>query len=301
MAQVKVNTHTGVRPWLMALRPKTLTAAVVPVLVATALVQAEGYSVLWWVSICALLSSICIQIGTNLVNDAIDFKKGADTEKRIGPQRVTQSGLLSSRQVMAGAMVCFLIALLLGIPLVIQGGWPIVGIGLISLFLGYAYTGGPFPLAYHGLGDLFVVLFFGVIAVTGTFYLHTQVWAMSALIAGVQVGLLATVLIAINNLRDAPQDALVNKKTLAVRFGPQFARFEIAVLIVVSVLLGVYWLTRGQTYAAYLPLLTVPFARRLLVDVYTHEASPIYNQFLALAAQIHILFGVSLSVGLWLR
>src|SRR5687768_8826042 len=138
----------------MALRPKTLTAAVVPILVATALVKAEGYPVLWWVSVCAMVSALFIQIGTNLVNDAIDFEKGADTAERIGFQRVTQSGLMSSKQVMTGAFVCFACALALGVPLVVRGGFPIVVIGLVSLALAYGYTGGPFPLAYNGLGDL---------------------------------------------------------------------------------------------------------------------------------------------------
>lgn len=291
----------GVKPWMMALRPKTLTAAVVPVLVATALVKSERHAVLWWVSICALLSASFIQIGTNLVNDAIDFKKGADTEKRIGPQRVTQSGLLTSGQVMMGAVSCFLAALVLGVPLVVQGGWPIVVIGLVSLAMGYAYTGGPFPLAYKGLGDLFVILFFGLVAVGGTYYLHTSTFSMSALVAGLQVGLLSTVLIAINNLRDAPQDALVNKKTLAVRFGVAFARAEIAALVLATFVLGGYWLSIGNLNAAVLPLLLVPLARRLVFGVYRHDPSPVFNQFLASAAKLQLFFGVVLSVALWMR
>lgn len=291
----------GFRPWLMALRPKTLTAAVVPVVVATALVKSEGHDVLWWVSAFALLSATLIQIGTNFVNDAIDFKKGADTEKRIGPQRVTQSGLLTPKQVMAGGLLCFLVALLLGIPLVIHGGWPIVGIGVVSLILGYAYTGGPFPLAYKGLGDLFVILFFGVIAVGGTYYLHTHDWSMNALIAGIQVGFLSTVLIAINNLRDAPQDALVNKKTLAVRFGVGFARFEIAFLVIASFLFGAFWLFHDRLWAAVIPLLLLPLAFKLLRGVYAHEPSPIFNQFLAASAKLHLFFGVALAVAFWMR
>jgi 1,4-dihydroxy-2-naphthoate octaprenyltransferase len=203
---------------------------------------------------------------------------------------------------MAGALVCFAIAMLLGIPLVIQGGWAIVLIGVVSLFLGYSYTGGPFPLAYLGLGDLFVILFFGIIAVMGTVFLHAHEWMMPALVAGLQVGFLATVLIAINNLRDAPQDILVNKKTLAVRFGVTFARLEIMMLVLGPFALGgVYWILNGATWAAVLPLISLPLARKLLHGVFTNEPSPIYNKFLAMAAGLQILFGVMLSVGLWLR
>ncbi len=287
-----------VRAWVMAARPKTLTAGVVPIIVATALVKSQGWPVMWWISVCALLSSIFIQIGTNFVNDAIDFKKGADSETRIGPQRVTQSGLFTARQVLILAGVCFVIATAFGIPLVLQGGWPILLIGLASLALGYAYTGGPFPLAYLGLGDIFVILFFGVIAVTGTYYLHTSMVSWSAVVAGLQIGLLATVLIAVNNLRDAPEDALVNKKTLVVRFGINFARFEIIFLICAAMVLGVYWWQTGHPRAAILPLLTFPVARRLVVGVVREPPSPIYNRFLAMAALVHLIFGLALSFAL---
>lgn len=292
---------TGAKPWLMALRPKTLTAALVPVIVATALVKWQGAVVVWWVSICACLSAIFIQIGTNLVNDAIDFHKGADTDKRIGPQRVTQSGLLASRHVMVGAVICFALAVALGIPLVAQGGWPIVGIGLISIFLAYAYTGGPFPLAYKGLGDLFVILFFGLVAVMGTTYLHTRAIDWAAFVAGLQVGFLATVLIAVNNLRDAPQDALVHKRTLAVRFGIQFARFEIIILALSPFMMGVYWILHGAIWAGVLPLFAIPIARRLIVGVLRNDPSPVYNRFLAMAAALHMAFGILLSIALWMR
>ena len=180
----------------------------------------------------------------------------------------------------------------------IQGGWPIFLVGLVSLALGYAYTGGPFPLAYLGLGDIFVILFFGVIAVAGTYYLHTNMISMPAVVAGLQIGLLATVLIAVNNLRDAPEDALVNKKTLAVRFGIGFARFEIIFLMSAAILLGVYWWRTGHPRAAILPLLTFPIVRRLVVGVVREPPSPIYNRFLALAALIHLVFGLALSFAL---
>lgn len=289
------------KSWILALRPKTLTAAVVPVVVATGLVHGEGFPVIWWISVCALLSAVFIQIGTNLVNDAIDFKKGADTESRTGPQRVTQSGLLTSQQVMKGAYACFALALILGVPLVFKGGVPIVIVGLVSIALAYCYTGGPFPLAYKGLGDLFVIVFFGLIAVMATFFLHTGFINQAALVAGFQVGFLATVLIAINNLRDAPQDALVGKKTLAVRFGVTFARVEIAFMVVAPFLLGVYWWIQKWPSAAILPILAFAFARRVISGVATNEPGPVYNRFLAMAAALQMVFGLALAVGLWVQ
>lgn len=285
--------------WILALRPKTLTAALVPIVVATALAKATGAPIQWWISIAALIASFLIQIATNFINDAIDFDKGADTETRTGPQRVTQTGLLSRKQVMTAGFACLALALALGVPLVIEGGWPIVAIGVASLFLAYGYTGGPFPLAYLGLGDLFVVLFFGVIAVGGTFFLHTHKYTTPALIAGFQVGLLATVLIAINNLRDAPQDKLVGKKTLAVRFGIRFAKMEITVMAYLPFLLGMAYATPGWKWAGYAPLIVVPLAGRLVRGIWKAEPGPIMNRFLAQAAGLQVAFGFALALGLW--
>ncbi len=286
------------KAWFLALRPKTLTAALVPVVVATALVKANGYEVQWWISITALLASFFIQIATNLINDAIDFDKGADTATRTGPTRVTQSGLLTRNQVMTGGFVCLAVALALGIPLVLLGGWPIVAIGVVSLFLAYSYTGGPFPLAYLGLGDLFVVLFFGVIAVGGTYFLHTQSYHHHALIAGVQVGCLATVLIAINNLRDSPQDRLVGKKTLAVRFGARFAKFEIIAMIAIPFLLWSMYGPFGASliFMALPALIGVPLA----IAVWRTEPGPIMNRYLARAAGLQLSFGFLLATALWI-
>lgn len=289
------------KSWFLAFRPKTLTAAVVPILVGTTLVFFNKQPVLWWVSGCALLASLCIQIATNLINDAIDFHKGADTHERIGPQRVTQSGLIHSRTVMVGGLFFLFLAMLFGLPLVIHGGWPIVVIGIASIFLAYSYTGGVFPLAYLGLGDLFVLLFFGVIAVSGLYYLHTLTWSIDALVAGLQVGFLSTVLIAVNNLRDVNQDRLVHKKTLAVRFGVRFVRYEIMSLIVISFLLNIYWLTLGHSWVgAILPFLSLPLALVVVKKVRHLEPSQAMNQVLAQSAALHIGFGALLSLGLFL-
>lgn len=287
---------------LLAIRPKTLTAAIVPIMVAASLVYMQQHKLQMWVVVCALLSATFIQIATNFFNDAIDFKKGADTDQRIGPQRVTQSGLMSSKSVFWWAIGFCMLALIFGVPLVYKGGWVIVGIGLISLFLAYGYTGGPYPLAYKGLGDFFVVIFFGLIAVGGVYYLLVETWNLDALIAGLQCGFLATVLIAINNLRDIEQDRLVDKKTLPVRFGVSFAKIEITVLIILTYLLNFYWWSSYNLFwVSVLPLLTLPLAVFLILKLLKTKPSKIYNKFLALSALLQILFCALLSIGFVLQ
>ena len=194
----------------------------------------------------------------------------------------------------------FFLAFLLGIPLVMEGGWVIVGIGILSLILGYAYTGGPAPLAYTGLGDVFVILFFGLIAVGGVYFLQTGTYSLSAFIAGLQVGFLATILIAINNLRDVEQDRKANKKTLVVRFGKSFARFEIFILIMGTFFLSLFWMYQGQIWAAALPILSFPLGLSLIVQIIKNEPGPIYNRFLAKSAGLHGLFGSFLALGFFL-
>ncbi len=176
------------RAWLLAARPKTLSAAVVPVLIGSALAADEPTAVTWWVFFCALFGAILIQVATNLINDALDFKRGADTGERLGPVRVTQAGLISAESVMNMAWVCLFGAALCGIPLLVRGGWPMLAVGLASIAMAYAYTGGPYPLAYHGLGELFVIVFFGFVAVGGTFYAHSLQLTRSALLAGFAAG-----------------------------------------------------------------------------------------------------------------
>lgn len=288
----------NIRNWLLAFRPKTLTAAIVPILVGTTLAHALGYPVEWKYSVLAAAAALFIQIATNLINDAIDFAKGADTHERVGPKRVTQSGLITSRTVMIGGFFFLALALACGIPLVMRGGLPIVWIGIPSLLLAYGYTGGPYPLAYRGLGDLFVYLFFGVIAVGGVFYLNTLEWKVSALVAGSQVGLLATVLIAINNMRDIEQDRLVNKKTMAVRFGADFVRIEVIAIISIAYALNLYWWSEGLVWAAVLPLLTLPLGVKLIRAIRIAKPSAEMNALLALSAALHLGFGLLLSVGL---
>lgn len=288
---------TKLNAWILAARPKTLSASLVPILAASGLVRGSGYEIVWWIVICALLASFCIQIGTNLVNDAMDFKKGADTADRIGPARVTQQGIFSFNQVMALAMVFFFLAACFGIPLVIHGGLPILTIGLVSILMGYAYTSGPVPLAYHGLGDLFVIIFFGLIAVGGLFYLLTGSYTVEALIVGLQIGFLSTVLIAINNLRDADTDKKVNKKTLAVRLGLRGARLWIGFLIFAPYFGGYYWLSVQRWWVYLIPLLAFPLGLLIAKKVFRTAPSSEYNRFLAMSSAYSLIFSALLTIG----
>jgi len=252
-----------------------------------------------WISVCAFFSATFIQVGTNFVNDALDFVKGADRETRLGEARASQQGWFTPRGVLGMGIGFFVLAALLGLPLVWEGGVPILIVGLVSLLMGYAYTGGPFPLAYLGLGDLFVVIFFGLVAVGGSVFLHTHQLPAAALVAGLQVGLLATVMIAINNLRDLDQDRLVNKRTLAVRLGPKRGRYEVIFLVGGAFALNFYWLAQGFLFAFLLPLLALPLAVSLTRTLLKTQASREYNRLLARGSLLHMLFGILLSIGLW--
>ena len=282
-------------PWILAARPRTLGAAVIPVLAGGALAFAAG-NLDPMAMVLIIACAVLIQIATNYFNDAIDHAKGADTAERIGPTRVTNSGLLAPRTVMTGGAACLALAVALSIPLVLHGGWPVVVIGIFSLFFAYAYTGGPFPLAYLGLGEIFVVLFFGIIAVAGTFYLNTLELSSAAVLAGLQIGLHSSVLLAVNNLRDIDSDRAANKRTLAARFGLTFARRENAALVMAPFVLGIAWLPLGYLWAFLLPLMTLPLAWWLARACLVANPDRSVNQLLAQAAALHAAFGLLLAL-----
>jgi 1,4-dihydroxy-2-naphthoate octaprenyltransferase len=249
-------------------------------------------------ALAALAAALLIQIGTNFANDAFDFEQGADTAERAGPLRAAQAGLLSSSALQAGAVATFAAAALIGVYLVACGGWPIAVIGLLGLVAGYAYTGGPVPLGYRGLGDPLVFLFFGVFAVWGTHRVQTLGPSDLALVASIPIGLLATALIAVNNLRDIETDRSANKRTLAVRLGPTGARRYYALLLIGSyVALPVLWCLGASFTCVWLPLLTAPLAWRLWRKVRIEEGAAL-NLALAGTARLELGFGALLAAGL---
>ncbi|MCC6766528.1 MAG: 1,4-dihydroxy-2-naphthoate polyprenyltransferase [Deltaproteobacteria bacterium] len=283
-------------PWLAAARPRTLPAAIVPVVVGLAL-AARTHALDVGVAGVTLVAALLIQVGTNLANDYYDFVAGADTHERLGPQRITQAGLAAPATVRAAAFAVLAAAGVAGAYLVAIGGWPILLIGLASLVAAVAYTGGPFPLAYRGLGDLFVFAFFGIVAVAGTVWLQTGVLGAPVLVLSLPVACLATAILVVNNLRDIATDARAGKRTLAVRLGASATRAEYALLVAAPyVVVGAVAATTGSV-GLLLPFATVPLAVRE-VRALLRRAGAELNASLAGTARLHLLFGVLLAAGL---
>ncbi len=281
---------------VLAARPKTLPAAVVPVWVGCVLAWKLGGAFDVWLAGCTLLGAVAIQIATNFFNDAIDARKGADTGRRLGPVRVTASGMLSSRTVLKLAAAFLGVALVCGVVLYQARGWPIALIGIPSLFLAYGYTGGPFPLAYRGLGELFVILFFGLVAVGGTVFIQTGGWPREALLLGLQTGLLSAVLISINNFRDREEDTGTGKRTLAVRCGPKVAAAVIWLEIKLAAFAGLAWLVLDQPHLIFASIPVLLTGMRIVWGVFTLPPGPGFNRLLALGGLQLVLFAVVFHV-----
>lgn len=283
--------------WITTLRPKTLTASIIPFLAGTALSYAHGAFIHWRLLFCAVISALFIQTAVNFLNDASDFEKGTDRKEGLGPRRAIHEGLISSKQMFGLGLISLLLAFLFGLPLMNHGGFPIVALLGASMLMSYAYTAGPFPLAYKGLGDIFVLIFYGWIVTFAAYWLQTGKINLESFLLGTQIGLLCTAIIIVNNARDAANDARHNKKTLAVRFGLTFSRWEIAFCSLFPFVLNLIWLSWGYTSAAWLSMLTLPIAILLVKKIATTPPSSEYNKFLGLAGLLHLSFGFLMSIG----
>lgn len=293
-------TVSALKSCVLAARPKTLPAAIVPVWVGCVLAWKLGGVFDPWLALCTLIGAIAIQIATNFFNDAIDAEKGADTARRLGPVRVTASGLLRPRAVMTLAAGFLAAALACGVVLYQARGWPIAVIGIPSLFLAYGYTGGPFPLAYRGMGECFVLGFFGWVAVAGTVFIQTGGWPREAFLLGLQTGLLSAVLISINNYRDREEDATTGKRTLAVRFGPRVAAAVIRLEILLAAGAGLGWLAFGQASLLVASVPVLLLGGWILRGVRTQPPGPACNRLLALGGVQLLLFAAVFQVAaLW--
>lgn len=287
----------GLRLWWMAIRPATLSAAVAPVAVGTALAASlASWSALTLVA--ALLGALLLQIGTNLANDLFDFRKGADTEDRLGPERATQKGWVTPGQMAFATALAFVGAAAVGAYLIVVGGWPVVAIGIASILAGLAYTGGPYPLGYHGLGDVTVFIFFGPVAVCGTWWVHTQTWSTLALLASIPVGALIAAILIVNNVRDRHTDAQAGKRTLAVRLGRRASLIQHNAQVIAAYLI-VSAVAFTGAWGWLLPLLSLPLAIRLIRNVWARDGAAL-NPCLGETARLGLVFSLLLTLGVLL-
>jgi 1,4-dihydroxy-2-naphthoate octaprenyltransferase len=289
---------SAVRIWLMAARLRTLPAAIAPVLVGTSLALGNGtFHPLAFVA--ALLGAIFIQVGTNLSNDYSDARRGADTEDRLGPVRVTAGGLVPPSQVLVATYVTFALAVACGAYLIAVAGWALLAVGAASILAGVLYTGGPRPYGYEGLGELFVFLFFGVVAVAGSYYVQVQKLPWQAFVCAVPVGLLASAILVVNNVRDLETDRRAGKRTLAVRLGRERTRALYSAMIALAfVLAPLPWWLGSMDAWLLLPWLAAPLALRLAGVVRTRVDGPSLNGALAGTGQLQLLFCLLFSAGI---
>jgi 1,4-dihydroxy-2-naphthoate polyprenyltransferase len=286
--------------WLMAARPRTLPAAVAPVLVGTALAATEG-TFKWLTFVAAMLGALFIQIGTNLSNDYSDARRGADTEDRLGPVRVTAGGLVPPRQVLVATYVAFGLAVLAGVYLIVTAGWQLLLVGAASILAGVLYTGGPRPYGYEGLGEVFVFLFFGVVAVTGSYFAQVEKLTWEAFVLAVPVGLVAAAILVVNNVRDLETDRRAGKRTLAVRLGRARARGLYAIMVYVAFLTApLPWLLGSTDLSAWLLLswLALPLAVPVVRTVRNRSDGPSLNGALARTGMLQLVFCGLLSAGI---
>lgn len=291
---------SAVRAWVIALRPRTLVIAVVVVGVGTAL-AAHLDSARAAPALAALAGALLLQVASNFANDLFDFRKGADGPDRLGPTRAVAAGLLTQRQITIGLVAVLVAAMGIGLYLAAISSWMVFAIGLAGMVSAVAYTGGPYPLGYHGLGDVFVFLFFGLAAVGGTVFVQTGTWEPVALALGVPMGLLAAAVLTVNNIRDIDTDARAGKRTIPVRLGRRGARVYYGLLLAVPyVVVGALVATHQLPVSAVAVALSLPLALKLNGIVRTRTDGPTLNRALGMTAGLLTVFGGLLGLGTWL-
>jgi len=290
--------YTTFSIWLRAARPQTLAASLVPILAGASLAWHHNMF-RWDTTLVALICAVLIQIGTNFANDFYDFVKGADTPDRIGFERATAAGLVTPVAMYRATMFTMSLAFLFGLYLVWVGGWIILVIGLLSVLFGFLYTGGPYPLGYNGLGDFFVFIFFGIVAVMGTYYVNTLEWSIESFWVSIPVGALCVNILVVNNLRDVEQDRITGKRTLGVLLGETALKIEYLSLTLTSFIIPFFlYLFYEFSLWILLPFLSLPVAVQLNRHIWHHEDKRELNRALERTAQFMILFGVLLSTGI---
>ena len=291
------SLSSGLQNWFLAIRPKTLPAAAAPVIVGSALAYADNGFRFGPAFVC-LLAALLLQIGSNLANDVFDYERGADQGERFGPTRVTQAGMLTPTDVKHGMLIVFGLSAVFGLYLTFVAGWPILVLGMVAILSAIAYTGGPFPLGYHGLGDLFVFVFFGLAAVGGTYYVQMLMITETVWWMAVAMGLLTVAILVVNNLRDIESDRQANKHTLAVRFGEQFTRLEYATCVFVAYIVPVaLWGAGKLPLLSLLIFFTMPRSIQLVRSTHTDTGKKL-NKTLAGTGQLELYYALCFTIGL---
>ena len=290
-------TMSRAQAWRLAVRPPTLTAAMSPVFVGTAVaISQDEFRAL--PALAALFGALCLQVGANFANDVFDFKRGADTADRLGPPRATQAGLLTPKEMLAGMWAVLGLALLSGIYLAVVGGWPVVAFGLASIAAAIIYTGGPWPIGYHALGDVFTFVFFGLVAVVGTYFVQAKETTLLAWLAAVPVGCTVTAILVVNNLRDIDTDRATGKRTLAVVVGRNATRAWFVALCALAYVVALSTVAVGASLAVAIVLLSIPAVLPLVKAVRADTRGGALNPVLRATARFHLVFGVLFAAGL---
>ncbi len=299
MTDQSLPLPTSLQAWMLAIRPKTLPAGAVPVILGSALAAADG-RFLFLPALVALICALGIQVATNFINEIYDFRKGADTVERLGPTRTVAAGIISEKTMIRVSASLVGTVFLLGLFLVYTSGWPILVVGLLSLLFAWAYTGGPYPIAYSGLGDLFVFVFFGLVAVGGTYYVQSHALSLSVLLAAVAPGFFSVNILLVNNIRDIATDRTVGKMTLPARIGGEWARRLYIVLTVVAFLVPAFLFLNGYSPWGMLSLLSAPLAFSMIRQLYASEGREL-NNVLAGTGKLMTLHGLLFAVGLLIQ
>ncbi|NTU93248.1 MAG: 1,4-dihydroxy-2-naphthoate polyprenyltransferase [Chlorobiaceae bacterium] len=296
MPTTVITTPSALQAWMLAIRPRTLPAGAIPVVLASALAAADqSFSPV--PALVALVCALGIQVATNFINEIYDFRKGADTSERLGPTRTVAAGIISEKTMIRVSAVLLISVFLLGLSLVWIGGWPILLIGLLSMLFAWAYTGGPFPIAYSGLGDVFVFIFFGLVAVGGAYYVQALALPMPVLVAAAAPGAFSVNILLVNNIRDIDTDRRVGKMTLPARIGAARARMLYVLLAVVAYAVPFFMVHAGYSVWCLLSLLSLPLAVGMVRKLYRSEGREL-NMVLAGTGKVLTLHGLLFSAGL---
>lgn len=291
------KTPNITQAWATAARLRTLPIPTIQVLTGTCLAYSMIGTIDWPMLIYTWLVAVFITIGTNLTNDVFDYEKGADRAKRIGFLKVIGAGLISSKKIYWAGIASFALALFFAIPLMVHFGWVVIFLVILSAACGYCYTGGPYPISYLGLSELFIIVFYGGVCVGTSYFVQTGSLSIQAMLCALQMGLFAILPNALNNFRDMHEDAENGKLTLAVRFGKSFARREITVITFSPFILGIAWLIFGAAAAALLPLLLIPLAFLFVRSIWTTDPGPLFNRLFGFSVLLHFLFGLVFAIG----